>query len=68
MIDGKTENMEEWNTIISETVNKYTKLKDDLIALLKDKDQETQNKYKSTLNSYNDILKMYSHYKQEFVN
>lgn len=62
MIEGKAETMEEWHTIIRETVDKYTILKENLTKSLVNQDEEIIKKYKSTLDSYNDILKIYSHY------
>ena len=62
MIEGRAETMEEWYTIINETVDKYTILKEKLTTALVNQDEETIKKYKPILDSYNDILKMYSYY------
>lgn len=65
MIDGKTETIEEWNTIIKDTVNKYTLLKENLEKEYNKDincDDTQKNIYKKTLDNYHTILKQYSHY------
>lgn len=59
MIENRAETLEEWYTIIKDTVNKYTVLKENL---QKENNDQNQANYKKILSNYDEILKQYSHY------